>query len=63
MPAKSQAQRGFLAHKFGPDWMKKHHFDNPGKLPQYVKAQAGKTNVGLALFKAMQHAKKKSSRT
>jgi hypothetical protein len=54
MPAKSQAQRGYLAHKFGPEWMKRHHFDNPGKLPEKVHAQAGKTNVGLALFKAMQ---------
>ena len=36
MPAKSQAQRGFLGHKFGSAWMKKHHFDNPGKLPKYV---------------------------
>ena len=38
MPAKSQAQRGYLAHKFGPGWMKKHHFDNKGKLPQHVTA-------------------------
>jgi hypothetical protein len=36
MPAKSQAQRGYLAEHFGPDWMKKHHFDNPGKLPTHV---------------------------
>jgi len=36
MPAKSQAQRGFLAVHFGPAWMRLHHFDNPGKLPQYV---------------------------
>jgi hypothetical protein len=35
MPAVSQKQRGFLAHKFGPEWMKQHHFDNPGKLPKY----------------------------
>jgi hypothetical protein len=40
MPAVSQAQRGFLAHKFGPAWMKEHHFDNPGKLPQYVSGHA-----------------------
>jgi hypothetical protein len=65
MPAKSQAQRGYLAHKFGPEWMKRHHFDNPGKLPKYVKAQAGKTNVGLALFRARmaQSKNRKSSRT
>jgi hypothetical protein len=33
MPAKSQAQRGFIAHKFGVGWMKRHHFANKGKLP------------------------------
>lgn len=33
MPAKSQAQRGFLAAHFGPAWLKRHHFDNKGKLP------------------------------
>jgi hypothetical protein len=37
MPAKSQAQRAYLAHKFGPEWMKIHGFDNKGPLPQYVK--------------------------
>jgi hypothetical protein len=37
MPAKSQAQRGYLAHKFGTAWMKRHHYDNPGKLPAHVK--------------------------
>ena len=37
MPAVSQVQRGFLAHKFGPEWMKKHHFANKGKLPRHVK--------------------------
>lgn len=58
MPAKSQAQRGYLAHKFGVPWMREHHFTNKGKLPQYVaKHQAGTTNVGLALFKAMQQRK------
>ena len=36
MSAKSQAQRGYLAHEFGPGWMKKHHFDNKGKLPAHV---------------------------
>jgi hypothetical protein len=42
MPAKSQAQRGYLAHKFGPNWMKEHHFANKGKLPQYVKGSPAK---------------------
>jgi hypothetical protein len=59
MPAKSQAQRGFLAHKFGVDWMREHHFTNKGKLPQYVKHQAGTTNVGLALFRAKMQGKAK----
>ena len=36
MPAKSQAQRGYLAEHFGADWMKKHHFDNKGKLPENI---------------------------
>lgn len=36
MPAKSQAQRGYLAVKFGPEWLKKHGFDNPGPLPKRV---------------------------
>ena len=35
MPAQSQAQRAYLNMKFGHRWVKKHHFDNPGKLPQY----------------------------
>lgn len=36
MPARSQAQRGYLAHTFGEAWMRRHHFDNKGKLPQRV---------------------------
>lgn len=36
MPAKSQAQRAYLNAKFGHAWVKKHHFDNPGKLPARV---------------------------
>jgi hypothetical protein len=50
MPAKSQAQRGYLAHKFGPEWVKKHHFDNKGKLPEHVakrKATEAKAAKGL----------------
>lgn len=42
MPAKSQAQRGFLANKFGKAWMKKHHMDNKGKLPKHVGRKKGK---------------------
>ena len=36
MPAKSEKQRKFLYSKFGPAWVKKHHFDNKGKLPKWV---------------------------
>jgi hypothetical protein len=36
MPSKSEAQRKFLFWKFGAGWMKRHHFDNPGKLPEHV---------------------------
>lgn len=40
MPAKSEAQRRLLNAKFGHKWVKKHHFDNPGKLPEKVKTEA-----------------------
>lgn len=33
MPARSQAQRGYLNAHFGHAWVKRHHFDNTGKLP------------------------------
>lgn len=36
MPAKSQAQRGYLASHFGVAWMRRHHYDNKGHLPQHV---------------------------
>lgn len=36
MPAVSQAQRAFLNARFGHAWVKLHHFDNKGKLPQHV---------------------------
>jgi hypothetical protein len=39
MPARSQAQRGYLASHFGADWMRRHGFDNKGKLPQHVGKQ------------------------
>jgi hypothetical protein len=35
MPARSQAQRSYLNAHFGHAWVKKHHFDNPGKLPRH----------------------------
>jgi len=42
MPAKSQAQRAFLNAKFGHSWVKKHHFDNEGKLPEHAAKAAYK---------------------
>ena len=62
MPAKSQSQRAWAFAVKGPSWAKEHHFDTKGPLPERVKHQAGTTNVGLALFKAMQRQNKKSSR-
>lgn len=43
MPAKSQAQRGYLASHFGAAWMRKHHFDNEGPLPEHVKKRGYKS--------------------
>lgn len=40
MPAKSEAQRKYLYARFGANWVKKHHFDNPGKLVKKVKKRA-----------------------
>jgi len=42
MPAESQAQRGFLYATFGPEWVRKHHFDNPGPLPEHVRQAGGR---------------------
>ncbi len=42
MPAKSEAQRKALNAKFGHAWVKKHGFDNAGKLPARVKAKKHK---------------------
>jgi len=36
MPAVSEAQRRYLNARFGHAWVKEHHFDNPGKLPNRV---------------------------
>jgi hypothetical protein len=46
MPAKSQAQRGYLAAHFGVAWMKKHGFANKGKLPARVRPKAKKRKKG-----------------
>lgn len=47
MPAKSQAQRELLNARFGHAWVKKHGFDNKGKLPERVvkKSKAKKKPV------------------
>lgn len=42
MPAKSQAQRAYLNAKFGHAWVKRHHFDNAGKLPEHAAKAAHK---------------------
>ena len=36
MPARSEAQRKYLAVHFGKAWMKRHGFDNTGPLPKRV---------------------------
>jgi hypothetical protein len=40
MPAKSQSQRELLNARFGHAWVKRHHFDNKGKLPKHVTSEA-----------------------
>jgi len=42
MPARSQKQRAWAFAVKGPAWARKHHFDNPGKLPKTVKKKKGK---------------------
>ena len=46
MPAQSQAQRAYLNLKFGHQWVKKHHFDNKGKLPEHKGGKGGKNHFG-----------------
>lgn len=45
MPAVSEAQRRKLYAKFGEAWVKKHHFDNKGKLPMHVKKKGHNVKV------------------
>lgn len=40
MPAKSEAQRRYLNMRFGHKFVKEHHFDNKGPLPEHVKRVA-----------------------
>ena len=42
MPAKTEAQRRYLNMRFGHDWVKRHHFDNRGKLPPKKKTRRRK---------------------
>lgn len=42
MPAVSQAQRAFLFATKGAAWVKAHHYDNKGPLPQFVSSLSGK---------------------
>jgi hypothetical protein len=37
MPAQSEAQRKYLNMRFGHKWVKKHGYDNKGKLPAHAK--------------------------
>ena len=51
MPAVSQAQRAYLNATKGHAWVKKHHFDNKGKLPAHVgkrrKGKRGRSKKGM----------------
>lgn len=47
MPARSEAQRRYLNARFGHDWVKKHDFDNKGKLPKRSKRKRrGRPSIG-----------------
>jgi len=37
MPAQSEAQRRYLNMRFGHKWVKRHGYDNKGKLPPHAK--------------------------
>ena len=41
MPAQSEAQRRYLNMRFGHDWVKRHGYDNKGKLPKHAKKRGG----------------------
>jgi N-acetylglutamate synthase-like GNAT family acetyltransferase len=45
MPAESQAQRAYLNSHFGHAWVKKHGFDNKGKLPEHVAKSRARTKA------------------
>jgi hypothetical protein len=46
MPAVSEAQRKYLNWKKGHGWVKRHHFDNKGKLPARVGKKKPKRKRG-----------------
>jgi len=54
MPAKSQAQRGYLYATKGEAWVKKHHFDTKGKLPEHVQRAKAVKNAKGNLKKAFE---------
>jgi hypothetical protein len=43
MPTTSEAQRRWGYGTKGAAWMKKHHMDNPGKLPERKKKKRRKS--------------------
>lgn len=47
MPAKSQSQRSYLFSHFGEEWVKRHHFDNEGKLPKKVQKDVKAAGVAV----------------
>jgi hypothetical protein len=55
MPARSQAQRGYLAARSGTAWMKRHHFDNAGKLPQHVGGKGAARREALRRMRKKRH--------
>lgn len=56
MPAESEAQRRFLNAKFGHAWVKEHHFDNKGSLPERVQHMArGGVMRGQQMYKSRIH--------
>lgn len=63
MPAESQAQRAYLNAKFGHDWVKEHHFDNTGALPEHVGDKPKKKKSVKHEVKAHMEKLKKGLRT
>jgi hypothetical protein len=46
MPARSQKQRAWAFGVKGAAWARRHHFDNKGKLPKYVKGSKSRRRKG-----------------